>query len=116
MGDSALPDVAWFHPDGREMREQDWQTPRAPVVAWLLGGDAIASRDAKGKPLTDDSFLVIMNGSRENVTFRLPDRAWGARWTLCVDTREAAIEHEALFDAGTPLPLAPNVVMVFRRT
>ena len=46
--DTSLKDLAWFRPDGSEMTEEDWQKPFAKSVAFLLGGDQIATPDERG--------------------------------------------------------------------
>ena len=59
--DSSLKDLAWFRPDGKEMTEEDWQKPFAHSVAFLLGGDPIATPDERGERIVGDSLLVLMN-------------------------------------------------------
>ncbi|MGW3019139.1 glycogen debranching protein GlgX [Streptomyces longwoodensis] len=86
--DQRLPDLVWLRPDGREMSEADWQEPDAHCLAAFLNGDAIAEPDPRGRPVVDDSFLLLVNGFWEPVTFRLPGAAYGERWTVCVDTAE----------------------------
>ncbi|MGV9255599.1 glycogen debranching enzyme, partial [Streptomyces sp. NPDC003697] len=81
-----LPDLEWLRPDGREMTEEDWQQADAHSVAVFLNGDAIAEPDARGRPVVDDSFLLLLNGYWEPVGFRLPGAAYGERWTTLIDT------------------------------
>ncbi|MET7382710.1 glycogen debranching protein GlgX [Streptomyces sp. NPDC005526] len=83
-----LPDLVWLRPDGRKMAEEDWQRPDAHSVTVFLNGDAIAEPDPKGRPVVDDSFLLLLNGFWEPVDFRLPGSAYGDRWTTLIDTAE----------------------------
>jgi glycogen operon protein len=115
VGDSELKDLAWFHPQGREMTLIDWQKPDRAALGLLLAGDALDWRDALGEPVIDDSFLVLLNGSREAVTFTLPSVAWGAQWALRIDTREASMIHHGELPAGAVVELDPNTVMVLKR-
>ena len=95
-----LPDLVWLAPDAREMTEEDWQRPDAHSVGVFLNGDAIAEPDACGRPVVDDSFLLLLNSYWEPVEFRLPDVAYGERWTTLLDTadpggRPDETEHKA---------------------
>ncbi|MEU7057926.1 glycogen debranching protein GlgX [Streptomyces sp. NPDC046197] len=83
-----LPDLVWLLPDGREMTEKDWQRSDAHSVTAFLNGDAIAEPDPQGRPVVDDSFLLLLNGYWEPVDFHLPGAAYGERWTTLVDTAE----------------------------
>ena len=82
---SGLPDVWWFRPDGRRMTQRDWQDRGAHVVGVFLNGAEIADRTPEGRPIDDDSFLVLFNGHYEDVRFTLPARRFGTSWTheLC---------------------------------
>jgi isoamylase len=82
---SGLPDVWWFRPDGRRMTQKDWQDHGAHVVGVFLNGAEIADRTPEGRPIDDDSFLVLFNGHYEDVRFTLPARRFGTAWTheLC---------------------------------
>jgi len=63
----------------------------------------------------DDSFLLLLNGSRTAVDFVLPSAEWGSRWVLRIDTRHAAMFQEGERAAGTRVTLAQNTLMVLKR-
>ena len=115
VGGSELKDIAWFHPSGREMSLVDWQEPESNGIALLLAGDALDWRDAMGEAVIDDSFLVLLNGSRKAVDFVLPGIEWGARWALRIDTRQASMLYEGAFEAGARVTLEQNTTMVLKR-
>ncbi len=79
-------DIAWFKPDGTEMSEQDWTEWYAKSFALFLNGDALRSRDERGRPVHDDSFLILFNAHVDPVTFTLPGGPWGERWMPVLDT------------------------------
>ncbi|MEU0061092.1 glycogen debranching protein GlgX [Streptomyces sp. NPDC006334] len=81
-----LPDLVWLLPDAREMTDDNWRRPDAHCVGVFLNGDAIAERDARGRPVVDDSFLLLLNSYWEPVVFHLPGAEYAERWTVCVDT------------------------------
>ncbi len=72
-------DVGWLRPDGREMREADWDDPRTSALAIALAGAEQASI----------AILVLVNSGAESIEFRLPAAADGRRWTLVADTAGA---------------------------
>jgi glycogen operon protein len=89
---SGLPDVWWFRPDGRRMTQRDWQRPDGHVLGVFLNGDEIAGRTPRGEPIADDSFLLLFNAHYEDMTFTLPVRRFGARWTHELDTANPDLE------------------------
>ncbi len=76
-------DVAWLHPDGREMTQPDWEDPQRHALGMLLNGTLLRDLDPRGTPPRDETFLVLFNGGRA-VRFVLPEPpdAWG--WELVV--------------------------------
>jgi glycogen operon protein len=112
---SELPDIAWFHPAGREMRHDDWQSPTHAAIGLLLAGEALDWRDAGGEAVIDDSFLVLFNGSRVDVDFVLPGPEWGRRWTKRIDTRESMLAAGEEVAAGATMTLVRNSSAVFKR-
>jgi isoamylase len=115
VGDSELKDIAWFHRDGREMTLIDWQKPDNNAIGLLLAGDALDWRDEAGEPVIDDSFLLLINGSRVAVDFVLPPLEWGTRWSLRIDTRFDSMRHEAEYEAGARVSLDQNTTLVLKR-
>jgi glycogen operon protein len=112
---SELKDIAWFHPSGREMTTRDWQEAEHAALGLLLAGDALDWHDELGEPVIDDSFLVLLNASREDVTFVLPSRAWGVRWAKRVDTRETMLAEDEPLDAGARITLVKCSAVVLKR-
>ncbi|MFJ4910869.1 glycogen debranching protein GlgX [Streptomyces sp. NPDC088726] len=80
-----LRDLAWFTLRGAEMTEQDWYAPAATVGLYLSGRD-IPGRDARGEPVTDDSFLAVLHAGDRPVDFRLPGPPWARDYELVLDT------------------------------
>ncbi len=112
---SAHKDIAWFHPEGREMTVGDWHEPRRCVLGLLLAGDALDWIDERGEPVVDDSFLVLLNGSDETIDFMLPGQEWGSRWELCIDTRKDTIAAKGHFRCGARFELLRHSLAVLSR-
>src|SRR5512133_3773978 len=115
MWDSSLKDLAWFRPDGTEMNEEDWQKPFARSVAFLLGGDAIATPDEKGEKIVGDTLLVLLNAWHEPVTYVLPEVEWGEEWEVLVDTAGASdLKRDLVAARGTLTVEARSIVVLSR--
>jgi isoamylase len=84
--DSDVEDIAWLRPDGGPMNEQDWAAGSVKSIAVFLNGQAIEERDPLGERIVDDSFLLLFNAFHEAVIFTMPERAYGRRWHVIVDT------------------------------
>jgi len=84
-GESALRDIAWLDPSGTHMDDDAWRDREARSVMVFLNGEAIEEPDRRGAPIVD-SFLLLFNGHFEPVTFQLPTKDFGHRWTAVLDT------------------------------
>jgi glycogen operon protein len=84
---SEVEDITWFRPEGDEMSEADWHDPRRRAIAVRLAGDAIDETDERGRRVTDDTLLLLLNAHHDPVTFVLPAHREGVRWQLVLDTR-----------------------------
>ncbi|MGV9427824.1 glycogen debranching protein GlgX [Streptomyces sp. NPDC003656] len=111
-----LPDLVWLRPDAREMSDQDWQRDDAYSVGVFLNGDAIAERDAYGRRVVDDSFLILLNGYWEPVDFRLPGESYSERWTTLIDTADPdGVPDERERKAGSRLRVESRSLILLSR-
>ncbi|MBV9817929.1 MAG: glycogen debranching protein GlgX [Solirubrobacterales bacterium] len=85
-----LPDVWWFRADGRKMTSRDWQHGEAVLGMWL-NGQAILYPDPAGRPISDDSFVLLFNAHAEDRQFKLPRQRMGPRWELELSTADPAL-------------------------
>jgi glycogen operon protein len=113
IGDSRFKDLVWFRPDGQEMTSDDWALPFSRSLGYLLGGDAIATRDNEGRRITGDTLLVLLNAFHLPVEFTLPAMEWGAEWEIIVDTATAD-PCSGQAPAGGKLELIGRSMMVLR--
>jgi len=97
------------------MTEEDWQKPFAKSVAFLLGGDQIATPDERGERIAGDSLLVLMNASLERVTYVLPDVDWGQEWKVLVDTAGELEEKREHVAARGSVPLEGRSLVILSR-
>jgi glycogen operon protein len=83
---TGVRDIIWYRPLGRPMDDQCWQDPENRVLGMYLAGAAADIVDSRGRPIVDDTILVLLNGGTEDVTFRLPPVPRPYRWLLAFDT------------------------------
>ena len=88
-GATAADEIAWLRADGTLMSDDDWGDGRSHTVAVYLNGQALPDVDQRGRPMADDSFLLLMNGNHEPVAFVLPDASFGKQWQVELDTAAA---------------------------
>ena len=83
---AGIADLTWFLPDGDRMQDSHWHWEEARAMGVLLNGEAITEPDEQGERVTDDSFLILLNGHHEAIDFHLPPKEFGENWTVVVDT------------------------------
>ena len=109
-----LADIAWFRPDGAEMTDEDWGASFAKSLSVFLNGNGLPDPDRRGRPLKDDSFLLLFNGHHEDIPFVLPGREFGRRWVAELTTMPdpGARKPKA---AGAKITVAGRSIQVLRR-
>lgn len=90
-GENGIKDIAWYRADGCEMTREDWDNNEMHSFAMCLGGDVIEELDERGKRITDDTLLVIMNSLNRSRKFVLPSLKKSNEWELVLDTRDPAV-------------------------
>jgi len=115
LWDSSVKDLAWFRPDGKEMAAEDWQHGTAKSVAFLLGGDTIATPDEQGRRITGDTLLVLLNAWHEPVLYVLPDVDWGEEWEILADTAGASDTKRDLVAARGSIQLEGRSLAILSR-
>jgi isoamylase len=111
-----LPDVWWMRPDGRKMTQRDWRNPEARAIGVFLNGDELNMTTPNGDELRDESFLVLFNAHHEPMTFRMPTRRFGSRWTLELSTAEPELERDAgAWSARHEVTVESRSILLLRR-
>jgi isoamylase len=107
--------LRWFTPGGTEMTAADWSDSSALAVALYLDGSDDPDRDAGGRLLLDDDFLVLVNAWWEPLQFALPVTREQAGWRLEVDTCDPAVSGSTAAvprAAGDQVTVGPRSVVV----
>ncbi len=109
-----IDDMAWFRRDGVEMSEEDWTDVPTLSVGVFLNGQALAQPDRFGRTTSDDTFLMLFNGSDEDLNWKLPSRRWGSSWVNEIDTA-ATGGRQRVLAAGRVTERPAHSVAVLRR-
>jgi isoamylase len=113
---SAVKDLSWFRPDGKEMTEDEWNNDFTRCLGLRLAGDAIEEVNEAGHTIVGNTYLLLLNAHHEAIPFVLPAHHARVRWTLVLDTRdwEVGARQPSAFRAGDQYPLAGRSLALLR--
>jgi len=113
---SAVKDLSWLRPDGTEMTDEEWSNGKSRSLGLQLAGDAIEEVDDEGRPVRDDTFLILLNAHDLALSFILPNHQARIEWELVLDTRDwEPVPAGRLFKGGEPYPLEGQTLAVLRQ-
>ncbi len=102
---AGVKDILWLRPDGAEMTDEEWKESSARCLGVLLAGEALPEYTERGRPVTDDNFLWLLNAGREEIPFTLPTVAEGHDWRVVLDTSWDNYAQRSIHAASTIYPL-----------
>ena len=107
-------DLAWIHPDGREMTTADWYDDRLHALGMFVSGDPLRAPGPQGEQMRDRSFLLWCNAQSSPCEIRLPENDWVDRGEVVLSTDE---NHQpgTRVEAGDVLRIAPRSMLVLRQ-
>jgi isoamylase len=114
-GGDGCKDLAWFHPDGREMSQRDWYDAGLRTIGMYFDGRGLRHRGRRGEMIVDDSFLLVLHSGEDDVTFALPGAPWASSYEMVVDTRcvgGAPHPRSHLAPGGSALPVTARSALV----
>ncbi len=113
-GDVQAKDALWWHPDGREMSAADWTRSDIPAFGLLLRGDRFGGADRQGRPLTDDTFLLLFNIGDLPIGFKLPqaEAAHPTHWDVAPEFQDPSWPEQ--FFPTEMAVINPHLLMVLR--
>jgi len=94
-------EVEWLRPDGDPMTDGDWGNPDSRSLAAALP--------------EHDAFLLMINGWWEPLSFTLPRRLAGARWSLVFDTAQELSAAPFSSDSSSEVQLAGRSMVLLQR-
>ncbi|MEZ5116157.1 MAG: glycogen debranching protein GlgX [Candidatus Nanopelagicales bacterium] len=109
-------DLAWLGPDGTELTDEEWHSPDTRTIGMYVSG-RLRARDRQGRPIRDDSFLLLLHAGDGHEPFVLPGAPYGLRYRRILDTQED-VPHDAPWEdpAGATVMLGPRSTVLLRVT
>ena len=121
---AALPDIAWFAPDGKEMTDE-WDSELSRSLQVFLDGNGIAVPDERGEKIVDETFLLVFHAAPEPRKIVLPEATWGKAWARVMDTERGFAPETAgsaavsdggeRYDAGAEIDVVARSLWLLRR-
>jgi glycogen operon protein len=110
---AGIKDILWLTTDGREMTDEEWNQSNARCLGVLLTGGDLGELGPRGEPVTDDSFLLIINAHHEDVCFTLPALRPEETWRAIVDTTWDDLTQRSVHGGGTLYSLKARSLALF---
>ena len=107
-------DLAWIHPDGREMTAADWFDDNLHTFGMFVSGDPLRAPGPRGERLSDASFMLWFNAHPEPGRAALPENEWvhSGEVVLSTDSKHPIGE---VVEAGQAIDIEPRSVIVLRQ-
>jgi len=83
---SVVRDIAWYGSDGKDVSDEGWKDGWNKSIALLLNGQTLNVTDVEGRPVVDNSFLILVNAAPEGVEYVLPAPPGKHPWRQVLDT------------------------------
>ena len=110
---SGVKDVLWLKPDGVEMSDEEWTNSYAQCLGMFLAASGLEERDAMGRRVRDDNFLVLFNAFHGPLPFVLPDWESERTWEVLFDTADDS-RIERRFASADSYPLEGRSMVLLR--
>ncbi len=89
-------DIAWIHPLGHEMYDEDWFDPDLRTLGMFVSGDPLRQPDARGARQRDATFLIWFHADENPVDVTLPANDW-------VQDGEVVLSTDPAHEVGKPV-------------
>ncbi|MDQ6522479.1 glycogen debranching protein GlgX [Nocardioides sp. LHD-245] len=79
-------DLAWLHPSGREMTDDDWHDAGLRTIGMFVSGKPLREPGPRGEQQIDTSFLIWFHAGAEDVEVHLPENDWVRAGSVVLST------------------------------
>ncbi len=107
-------DLAWIHPEGREMTDADWFDEGLHTFGMFVSGDPLRAPGPRGERLRDASFLIWFNAHPASGKAALPMNEWVHAGEVVLSTDSTHPVGERL-EAGQIIDMEPRSLLVLRQ-
>ena len=106
-------DLAWLHPSGREMREEDWYDHELRTIGMFVSGAPLRAPGPRGEQQVDRSFMLWFNAGWLPQAVHLPENDWVQRGEVVLST-DVKLDEGARVEAGDRISIGRRSVVVLR--
>ncbi|MGB0189991.1 MAG: glycogen debranching protein GlgX [Nocardioides sp.] len=106
-------DLAWLHPSGREMREEDWYDHDLRTIGMFVSGAPLRAPGPRGEQQVDRSFVLWFNAGWLPQSVHLPENDWVQRGEVVLST-DVKLDEGARVEAGDRISIGRRSVVVLR--
>ena len=106
-------DLAWLHPSGREMREEDWYDHDLRTIGMFVSGAPLRAPGPRGEQQVDRSFMLWFNSGWLPQSVHLPENDWVQRGEVVLST-DVKLDEGARVEAGDRISIGRRSVVVLR--
>jgi glycogen operon protein len=107
-------DLAWIHPDGREMTAADWFDDSLHTFGMFVSGDPLRAPGRHGERLSDKSFLMWFNAHPDPGKAVLPENEWVHAGEVVLSTDSSHPVGERV-EAAQVIDIEPRSIIVLRQ-
>ena len=108
-------DLAWIHPQGREMTGDDWHDSLLRVIGMFVSGSPLRAPGPRGEEQHDSSFLLWLNGSEYACDCTLPKNEWVQEGAVVLST-DPDLPVGTPVTAGSSITVAPRSLVLLQQT
>ncbi|HUG24051.1 glycogen debranching protein GlgX [Piscinibacter sp.] len=113
---AGVKDLQWIKPDGTEMSDEEWGHEHARCLGTYLAGAGLGEVGKRGRPLTDDDFLVLFNAHHDDIEFVIPAIP-GDPWRSLLDTRyDTGVAERRHYSTGETYTLCGRSLALLTRS
>ena len=106
-------DLAWYHPDGRELAGHGWHQASLACFGALLRGERSGKGNERGEVRIGDTLFLMLHAGGEEIPFVLPGNKASGRWERLLDTAQSEGDQE-IIQTSKAYTLQGRSVTLFR--
>ena len=96
------------------MTQDEWNAGWVRCLGMQLSGKMLDEVNELGQPITDETYLLMLNPHHEPIKFYMPKTDEGNCWELVMDTRTPTPPKPRQIRAGKPYELIPWCAALMR--
>ena len=111
--EGGAPDLAWLGPDGQPLTDDEWNAGWTKTLGMYLSGD-LHPVPGEPAPSPDDTFLLLLHASDDDIDFTLPGEPFGSAYTTVFDTADDHRVATREYAPGEVVRLTPRSSVLLR--